>query len=264
MNSNGIDYFSFNVDFFNDDKLQLIEAEFGIKGSYIAVRLLCKIYHEGYYYQWGDDECLLFTKNIGNGIVSNTVKEVLAGLVKRSFFDKGVFDQFTVLTSAGIQRRYFEAVKRRQSVEARAELLLIDVSKYSNVYIINKNVSINSENDDIPEQSKRKESKGKEKKEKEYPPLSPMAPSGADEENIISSLKQDGIRRNLEGLVNAMKTLAIPQNEQDEIMELSNHGEIGNPIWKLINQCMASTNKPAWDKSKIKIPGRFIIKKLKE
>ena len=43
-NSNGIDYFSFNVDFFDDDKLALIEGEFGIKGAYIAIRLLCKIY----------------------------------------------------------------------------------------------------------------------------------------------------------------------------------------------------------------------------
>lgn len=262
MNSNGIDYFSFNVDFFNDDKLQLIEAEFGIKGSYIAVRLLCKIYHEGYYYQWGDDECLLFAKNIGNGIVSNTVKEVLAGLVKRSFFDKGVFDRFGVITSAGIQRRYFEAVKRRQNVEVRAELLLIDVSKYSNVYIINNNVNIKSENEGISEQSKVKESIVKEKKEKEYPPPSPMAPDGADEEDIISSLKQDGIKRNLDGLINAMRTLAIQQDEQDVIMKLSNFGEIGHPIWGLINQCMASVNKPRWDKSKIKMPGRYIIKKL--
>jgi hypothetical protein len=36
----GIDYFPFDIDFFNDDKIQLIEAEFGIKGGYIAVRLL--------------------------------------------------------------------------------------------------------------------------------------------------------------------------------------------------------------------------------
>lgn len=159
MNSNGIDYFSFNVDFFNDDKLQLIEAEFNIKGSYIAVRLLCKIYHEGYYYQWGDDECLLFSKSIGNGIVPNTIKEVLAGLIRRSFFDKGVFEKFGILTSAGIQRRYFEAVKRRQNVEVRAELLLIDVSKYSNVDILNENVDIDNENEYIVEQSKVKESK---------------------------------------------------------------------------------------------------------
>lgn len=162
MNSLGIDYYPFNVDFFGDDKMQLIEAEFGIKGSYIAIRLLCKIYHEGYYYQWGDDECLLFSKNIGNGIVPNTVKEVLSGLVKRSFFDKGVFDSFNVLTSRGIQTRYFEAARRRKIIEVNKDFLLVDVSKYDNVYIIDKNVDINDKNVDIFLQKKRKYSKVKE------------------------------------------------------------------------------------------------------
>jgi len=69
-NKEGMDYFPFNVDFFEDDKLQLIEAEFGEKGLIITIKLLCKIYKEnGYYYQWGDDQCLLFSKNAGKGIV---------------------------------------------------------------------------------------------------------------------------------------------------------------------------------------------------
>ena len=64
-NKTGIDYFPFDVDFFLNDKLQLIEGEFGMKGGYIAIRLLCKVYKNGYYYQWGADECLLFAKNLG-------------------------------------------------------------------------------------------------------------------------------------------------------------------------------------------------------
>ena len=157
-NSTGLDYFSFNVDFFDDDKLALIEGEFGIKGAYIAIRLLCKIYKEGYYYQWGDDECLLFSRKVGAGIASDLVKEVVKGLVKRSFFDKGVFERFQILTSRGIQSRYFEAVKRRQCVEARRELLLIDVSKFSNVHILEENVYIDTTNADIAPQSILKES----------------------------------------------------------------------------------------------------------
>lgn len=133
----GIEYYPFNVDFFDDDKIALIEGEFGVKGSVIAIRLLCKIYREGgYYYQWGNDECLLFSRKAGADIVSGTVQEVVKGLVRRSFFDKGVYDQFKILTSRGIQQRYFDAVKRRQKVEVRRELLLVDVSKYPNVHII--------------------------------------------------------------------------------------------------------------------------------
>jgi len=138
----GIEYYPMNVDFFDDDKIALIEGEFGVKGSVIAIRLLCKIYREGYYYQWGNDECLLFARKSGADIVPNTVQEVVNGLVRRSFFDKRVFDQFGVLTSRGIQQRYFEAVRRRQKVEVRRELLLVDISKYANVQIIETEASV--------------------------------------------------------------------------------------------------------------------------
>jgi len=162
LNSQSIEYFPLNTGFFDDDKIALIEAEFGIKGSVIALRLLCKIYStNGYYYQWGDDECLLFAKNIGAGIVPKTVDEVVKGLVRRSFFDKGVFDSFRILTSRGIQARYFEVVKRRQKVIVRRDYLLVDVSYLPNVNIIDENVDIIDENVDIIRQSKVKESKVK-------------------------------------------------------------------------------------------------------
>lgn len=162
MGNQGIDYFPLNVDFFNDDKIELIEGEFGLKGSTIAIRLLCKIYHEGYYYQWGDDECLLFAKKMGDGIVPGLVKEVVQRLVKRSFFDERLFNSFQILTSKGIQKRYFEASKRRKDVYVRPEFLLIPIVKFGNVRILNENVNIAEENADNSEQSKVKEKKVKE------------------------------------------------------------------------------------------------------
>ncbi len=126
----GIDYFPFDVDFFEDDKVALIEAEFGVKGVVVAIRLLCKIYKtNGYYYQWGEDECLLLSKQLGAGFVPNLVKEILAGLIRRSFFDKGVFDSFGILTSVGIQRRYLEAIKGRTSAKPLSDIWLLDSEK---------------------------------------------------------------------------------------------------------------------------------------
>lgn len=166
MNSQGIDYFPVNVDFFSDDKIELIESEFGIKGSIIVLRLLCKIYHEGYYYQWGDDECLLFAKRVGDGIVPSLVKEVVQRLVKRSFFDEGLFNSFQILTSKGIQTRWLEAVRRRKEVVVDERFLLADVTEFKNVRIKRENVDISIENADISKQSKVKESKVKESKER--------------------------------------------------------------------------------------------------
>lgn len=190
--ANGIDYFPLDVNFFDDDKIALIESEFGIQGSYIALRLLCKIYREGYYYQWGGDECLLFARKAGAGIVPNLVKEVVNGLVKRSFFDKGVFDRFGILTSRGIQLRYFEASRRRQRVIVKREFLLVDVSKYPNVYISDENVYIEPKNVYIPRQSKVKESKVKENKSLSISPSlqsgderPPAEPSEAERERIF-------------------------------------------------------------------------------
>ena len=126
----GIDYFPFDVDFFEDDKVALIEAEFGVKGVVVAIRLLCKIYKtNGYYYQWGEDECLLLSKQLGDGFAPNLVKEILAGLIRRSFFDKGVFDSFGILTSVGIQRRYLEAIKGRTSAKPLSDIWLLDSEK---------------------------------------------------------------------------------------------------------------------------------------
>lgn len=160
-NKTGIDYFPFDVDFFEDDKIQLIESEFGMKGGYIAVRLLCKIYKEGYFYKWGADECLLFTRSLGiEGVPKTLVDEIITGLVRRCFFDKKCFDRFGILTSKGIQSRYFEATKRYKQVTAIKEYLLIDDINNTNVNIIPINADIN-------QQKKRKE-KEKENKVKGY------------------------------------------------------------------------------------------------
>lgn len=139
----GIDYFPFNVDFFDDDKIKLIEAEFGGKGIDVTIRLLAKIYKEGYYYKWGRDECLLFA---GARFVPSFVDEVISGLVRRCFFNEGCFNQFKILTSKAIQSRYFDAVRRYKKVDVIPEYLLVNVSDMKNVYINGVNANIYYQN----------------------------------------------------------------------------------------------------------------------
>ena len=135
-NKVGIDYFPLDTGFFTDDKLQLVESEFGIEGSYIALRLLCKIYREGCFYRWGEDQCLLFAKSIGmQGVTARLTAQVVAALVRREFFSKKLFDRYGVLTSKGIQQRYFEATRRYNRVEAVAEYTLVNLSGYDNVHL---------------------------------------------------------------------------------------------------------------------------------
>ena len=169
--NNGINYFPLNVHL--DDKFELIEAEFGLKGFAIVVKLFQKIYgQQGYYCEWTEDVALLFGKNVGLG--GDAVSEIVRAAIKRGIFDSELYDKYQILTSRGIQERYFEAVSRRKEVEVRKEYLLIKVDQiYKNVRILNENVNISSKNVNISEQKKVEESKVKEKRveERELPRL---------------------------------------------------------------------------------------------
>lgn len=163
--NNGINYFPLNVHL--DDKFELIEAEFGLKGFAIVVKLFQKIYgQQGYYCEWTEDVALLFGKNVGLG--GDAVSEIVRAAIKRGIFDSELYDKYQILTSRGIQERYFEAVSRRKEVEVRKEYLLIKVDQiYKNVRILNENVNNSSKNVNISEQKKVEESKVKEKRVEE-------------------------------------------------------------------------------------------------
>lgn len=157
----GLDYFPLDTNIYGDDKIQLIEAEFGSKGFAIIIKLFCKIYADkGYYYNWTEVEKLLFAKRIGETV--GLVDEIVKRSVKWGLFDELVFNQFQILSSAAIQSRFLEAVSRRENIEIIKEFLLIDISEYKNKV----NVNINSINVNISTQSKVKEIKVKEISEK--------------------------------------------------------------------------------------------------
>lgn len=165
----GLEYFPLDVDIDQDDKIQLIEARFGITGFAIIIKLFMKIYKEGYYYEWTEKEQLLFSKRINVDI--NLVNDVINECIKWGLFDSTLYEKYKILTSKGIQRRYLEATGRRKQVELIKEYCLIDSSKYSNVVFVSINsVNVNNNpqsdkvNDDINPKSKVKESKVKESK----------------------------------------------------------------------------------------------------
>lgn len=151
MRGAGIPYFP--LDAHLDEKWELIEAEFGLKGFAVVVKLLQRIYGQnGYYCEWTNEVALLFGKQCGLG--DNVVSEIVASSIKRGLFDKTLFDNYGILTSKGIQKRYFDAVSRRISVEVKKEYLLINVDHLpKNVRISSENVNISFENDSISEQS---------------------------------------------------------------------------------------------------------------
>lgn len=161
----GIDYFPLDVAL--DEKFELIEAEFGLTGFGVVVKLLQKIYGgQGYYVEWTNEVALLFAKRVGLG--GSVVSEIVEASVKRGIFDKTLYDKYHILTSKGIQKRYFEAVGRRKSVEVEGAYLLVNAADFSkNASIAVKNVDIFSKNADISQQSKVEESRVEKSRGKE-------------------------------------------------------------------------------------------------
>ena len=45
----GLDYFPLDVDVFEDEKIEAIAGEFGLKGEIAVIKLLCAIYKKGYF-----------------------------------------------------------------------------------------------------------------------------------------------------------------------------------------------------------------------
>lgn len=161
----GIPYFSLQTCL--DEKFELIEAEFGLTGFAVIIKLYQRIYSRGYYCDWTKEVELLFSKSIGLA-GGNSVSEIVGGALRRDIFDRALYNAHNILTSKGIQSRYFEAVKKRKAVEAVEEYLLVPRSSLpQNVVIKSLDSGIKTLYSGISRQSKGKESKGKKSKEKE-------------------------------------------------------------------------------------------------
>ncbi len=108
---NGLLYFPFDIDFFEDNKIRILRARYRSDGIHIYIFLLCEIYKNGYYIKVDEDFEYIIADELG--VDQNKVKQVLKFLSKRSMFDNTLFDSDNVLTSAGIQRRYQLGIKER-------------------------------------------------------------------------------------------------------------------------------------------------------
>ena len=140
----GLDWFRIDVDF--DDKFELVCAEFGSTAFEVIVRLWQKIYKEqGYYLEWNEEVALLFAKKFALG--GNAVSEIVKCCIRRGIFDKELFEKYSILTSHGIQKWYFDSTDRRKEVKVIEQYLLVSVPlKKENVNKTVKNVDINAEN----------------------------------------------------------------------------------------------------------------------
>lgn len=200
----GLDYFPLDVIF--EDEIELLEAEFGLVGFAILIKLWQKIYSNGYYIEWKSDSSLLFSKKINTDI--NTVESVINTCLRRNLFDKEIYDKYQILTSSGIQKRFLTAASqsKRKTISVISELILVN-SEFTE--LITEETSFNPE---FSTQRKVKESKVKEIKEN-HPP-NPQTTKEDGGQNGIYFCK-DGRQIDL----NNIKSSRWKENEGSEFLK---------------------------------------------
>lgn len=129
-----IDYAGWNVDIFsNDTKIdRLLDAQ-GWKGFGVYF-YLCQMAFggEGYYYPWCYDLCATTARKMGGGMGAETVAESVKTCLQIGLFDKGLFEEWGILTSRGIQNSYLVVLhnKNRSGTELIREYWLLDIADF--------------------------------------------------------------------------------------------------------------------------------------
>ena len=278
----GINYFPMGVNFMEENAMEVIEAKYGIKGPAIVLKLLCKIYKEGYFIRWDEEQCLIFANKAGREVQAEEVQGIIEILFIKGILDRNSYLENGILTSENIQKVWLEATKRRKRELSELPYLIVKTEKENgkpdtpsitqeiqqpelfkgektpvNPKNVVHHVAVDAKNACNSGQSKVKQSKAKENKE--FPPSAP--PEGKEEERKedSASLPIPGyafntMTHNYPGLMDTLKRLSITDTgEVNSILRLSDYGRKGTTVWRLIaNTC--------W--SDIGAKGRYLIAAL--
>jgi hypothetical protein len=98
----GLDYFPLDTSW--DLRMRLLKVQYGLEGLGVAVQLLQMIYREGYCLTWNAETIRLFCAE--NAISEPRLAEILDFCLDHGLFDRRIFEQHQMLTSAAIQRQW--------------------------------------------------------------------------------------------------------------------------------------------------------------
>lgn len=172
----GLDYFPFDVDFFEDRKIKVVKSRFGADGIMVYLYILCQIYKEMGYYAIYDDD---FEDVAAEDLNMNREKigQIIHFLADRSLLDGKLFRSDKVLTSHGIQKRYQEAKKdpgRKNPVIVDPKFWVLNENETQSfiqytheVGYSRKNDSYSRNNPPLFQEKHHKEKKSKENERKE-------------------------------------------------------------------------------------------------
>jgi hypothetical protein len=121
---NGLEYFPFDVDFFQDLRIRKLIKYQGGKAITVYALLLCLIYKSGYYIKWDDE--LPFIISEQTGYDEAYIQEVINCCLSIGLFSKELFKSERVMTSNGIQKRYMNINRISKRTASITEYNLIE------------------------------------------------------------------------------------------------------------------------------------------
>lgn len=149
----------------DDDRIKLIEAEYGLKGWAVMYKLYQYIAAHGYYLKWDIDTQLLFIRDkCLSAVGQSAVSEIVTCAIRRGVFDAAMYQKHGILTSNRIQETFLNATKRSAKVVFDNEYCLPIVYEFIQTASKNgKNVNIFLKNADNSEHRKGEERIGKDR-----------------------------------------------------------------------------------------------------
>lgn len=105
----GLMFFYNDVNFYQDIRIRKLIHRKGGQAATVYHILLCEIYRQGYYLPWDDDIPFLVMEV--SGFEEVYISDVINYCMEVGLFNKQLFEEEKVLTSSGIQHRYFAAGK---------------------------------------------------------------------------------------------------------------------------------------------------------
>ena len=169
---NGLDYAGWSVNIFDGDtKIDKLLDSQGWIGFSIYFYLCQMAYKfDGYFYRWTYDDAATTARRMSGGVGSQAVINTVGLCLQIGLFDKPLFDRDGILTSRGIQRRFYAAIRDRRRKIVIADYWLLNdeeseglVKCAANDNLPPANGHLPPANDDLPPanapKSKVKESK---------------------------------------------------------------------------------------------------------
>ena len=105
----GLEHFPLGTDFFDDKKVQRLIIYYGGNGIMVYTNILCYIYSRGYYAVIDNDLTSSIIRH--TGLLEGDIMDLIGYMVREGFFDSGIYNEHSVLTSKDIQKRYLLALK---------------------------------------------------------------------------------------------------------------------------------------------------------